>query len=432
MKNCIDEWPCTTKYCHIDEEEINKEQRKTICLLNNANECLENDWYYKYFLSYEKIVRLVGWILHFKNNCLMPKEIDKGALIAKKYQEAENRVIKMVQKVSCLSEKDVRLKTLVTIRDEEGVLRLKTKIINRKDYEDFLYPGVLPAQIYLLEVNFIKDISNPCKDLEEQQRGDNVPNLGDSRNKSKEKPSLVQVKDVRVPNITGSGRRAVRVLADDVGCDIIKIGTMVRKKDRFLKRRQRIVGPNGVTLKALELLTNCYVLVQGYTVSALGPYKGLQQVRKVVEDTMNNIHPLFSLKALMVKKELAKNPDLKNENWERFLPKYVKNHDKHKQPKKKRVKKDYTPFPPPQTERKVDKLMATGEYFLKEDDRKKKNLAEKMEKKAEAEVKRQERRNKSFIPPVEKSYGNKQQNEDNQLQKKKIEVTHKFKKIKRN
>ncbi|GFQ93228.1 KRR1 small subunit processome component homolog [Trichonephila clavata] len=224
--------------------------------------------------------------------------------------------------------------------------------------------------------------------------------------------------------------QAIRVLQDDVGCDIIKIGSMVRKKDKFLKRRQRIVGPKGATLKAIELLSSCFVLVQGNTVAALGPYKGLQHVRKIVEDTMKNIHPIYNIKALMIKKELAKDPKLKNENWERFLPKYVSKSVQHKQPKKKRVKKDYTPFPPPQQERKVDKLMASGEYFLTETDRKKKMLAEKLEKKVGAEVKRQERRNKPFIPPVEKSYRANQQDEDNQLKKKQIKVTQKFKKIK--
>merc|ERR1712130_390016 len=192
---------------------------------------------------------------------------------------------------------------------------------------------------------------------------------------------------------------------DDIGSDVIKIGNLVRNRERFIKRRQRLIGPNGSTLKSIELLTKCYVLVQGNTVSCLGPYQGLKQARKIVVDTMNNIHPIYNIKSLMIKRELMKDPKLKNENWDRFLPKFEhKNLSKRKQPLKKKEKKPYTPFPPAPVMSKIDKELESGEYFLKEKERKAKKATEKREKQGDAEQKRIEKREKSFKPPVEKKF----------------------------
>ena len=204
--------------------------------------------------------------------------------------------------------------------------------------------------------------------------------------------------------------QAIKILEDDVGADIIKIGNLVRNRDRFVKRRQRLIGPNGSTLKSIELLTSCYVLVQGNTVAALGPYQGLKQVRKVVVDTMNNVHPIYNIKSLMIKRELMKDPKLKNENWERFLPKFEhKNLSKRKQPLKKKEKKAYTPFPPAPVESKVDKELASGEYFLKASDKKMKKVVEQREKQAAAQLKRDEKRKKPFKAPNEDKAGSKKE-----------------------
>ncbi|XP_057495827.1 KRR1 small subunit processome component homolog [Actinidia eriantha] len=195
--------------------------------------------------------------------------------------------------------------------------------------------------------------------------------------------------------------QAIKILNDEMQCDIIKIGNLVRNKERFVKRRQHLVGPNSSTLKALEILTGCYILVQGSTVAAMGSFKGLKQLRKIVEDCMlNKMHPVYHIKILMLKKELAKDPALANENWDRFLPKFKKKNVKQKKVKSKE-KKPYTPFPPPQQPSKIDLQLESGEYFLSDKKKSAKKWQEKQEQQTEKTAENKRKREEAFVPPKE-------------------------------
>ncbi|KAG8387359.1 hypothetical protein BUALT_Bualt02G0013200 [Buddleja alternifolia] len=182
--------------------------------------------------------------------------------------------------------------------------------------------------------------------------------------------------------------QAIKILNDEMQCDIIKIGNLVRNKERFVKRRQHLVGPNSSTLK-------------GNTVSAMGSFKGLKQVRKVVEECiLNKMHPVYNIKILMMKRELAKDPTLANENWDRFLPSFKKKNVKQKKVKTKE-KKAYTPFPPPQQPSKIDMELESGEYFLSDKKKQANKWQEKQEKQAEKVAKSKKKREEAFVPPEE-------------------------------
>uniref|UniRef100_A0ACD5W0W9 Uncharacterized protein n=1 Tax=Avena sativa TaxID=4498 RepID=A0ACD5W0W9_AVESA len=209
--------------------------------------------------------------------------------------------------------------------------------------------------------------------------------------------------------------QAIKVLNDEMNCDIIKIGSIIRNKERFVKRRERLLGPNLSTLKAIEILTGCYILVQGNTVAAMGSFKGLKQVRRVVEDCIKNIkHPVYHIKELLIKRELAKNPALATESWDRFLPNFKKKNVKQKKPNTKE-KKQYTPFPPPQQPSKIDLELESGEFFLSDKKKSAKKWQEKLDKQSEKSEEKKRKREAAFVPPKENTQSTKTASDNNEI-----------------
>jgi ribosomal RNA assembly protein len=133
----------------------------------------------------------------------------------------------------------------------------------------------------------------------------------------------------------------------------------------------------------------------------MGGWKGLKTVRKIIEDCMKNMHPIYHIKELMIKRELAKDPELANQSWDRFLPKFKKKNVKRKKPSKiGKGKKDQV-FPPAPVPSKIDKQIESGEYFLSQEAKRRRQAAEKLEKQKEALSASQKRRRDAFVAPKE-------------------------------
>jgi ribosomal RNA assembly protein len=135
----------------------------------------------------------------------------------------------------------------------------------------------------------------------------------------------------------------------------------------------------------------------------------------------------------MIKKELAKDPNLAGEDWSRYYHYFVfsilkynyecfkSNFQKLKIKKKKRFlptfkkkntskrrvphvvnkKKSYTPFPPAPIPSKIDLQLESGEYFLNESQRANKKKEEKISAAKLKSAEKKRKREEEFVPPTE-------------------------------
>lgn len=226
--------------------------------------------------------------------------------------------------------------------------------------------------------------------------------------------------------------QAVKIMQDEMHCDIVKISGLVQNKERFVKRRERLIGPNGSTLKAIELLTDCYILIQGNTVACMGGFKGLKTARRIIEECMRNVHPVYNIKSLMIRRELEKDEKLKEMSWDRFLPKFKKKNVRRKKgiskDEQKKRKKAYTPFPPLPAPSKVDLQLESGEYFMSEEAKKQKRVSEKSVQREEKSAKKKRERERESVAPDEKERKEKKRKLENVASENVMELAAKVKK----
>ncbi|XP_050298613.1 uncharacterized protein LOC126737669 isoform X1 [Anthonomus grandis grandis] len=134
-----------------DEEEINRERRKKLVtvLINNERQKMSlMDWHLDYFSQYLKIIRMCAWISRFIYNT-RNKERHTGPLSTEEINQAEIFVLRQVQQEFFKDNKN-RLSGMEVFEDMDGVIRLKSRISNRSDCDNFLFPVILPGKHFLV------------------------------------------------------------------------------------------------------------------------------------------------------------------------------------------------------------------------------------------------------------------------------------------
>ncbi|XP_043480434.1 uncharacterized protein LOC122510088 [Leptopilina heterotoma] len=149
-----EEWPVSG--CKINENEVEKEKKKTIVVQMVNKEEIQLDISTR-FSSYTKLLRFIALALRFVRNCRtriqsrktkdkyqsIDKQDQENQLTSKEIEIAEIRLMQNLQKVMFDLKSTNKLSSLKTTVNENGLIVVKTKIFNREDNLNFLCPVVL-------------------------------------------------------------------------------------------------------------------------------------------------------------------------------------------------------------------------------------------------------------------------------------------------
>ncbi|GBM37176.1 hypothetical protein AVEN_14951-1 [Araneus ventricosus] len=142
FKDAPENWPkgeicCEPLSAHTESE------KSELVILNVDNDCFP--WYCLKKSNYNRMINVCAYILRFVNNCQkICTSINDSMLFFGEINKAEKCLIKLLQ---CQFFKTVSdLKFISVFKDDNGILRIKTKITYRKDDESFLAPTLLPEE----------------------------------------------------------------------------------------------------------------------------------------------------------------------------------------------------------------------------------------------------------------------------------------------
>jgi len=160
LKQPAKDWPSGEP--QPDEEIVEQERRK--CIVSSL-QCKEGqtDWYHAFSRTYDKIARVLAWVLRFVNRCRKVRAIQgSGKVVQWEIMLAEKCVIRYVQKESFAGHKDERISRLCPYMDSERIIHLRTKIIERMDLGDFGISAILPFSHPVMEMLVLRAHEKAC------------------------------------------------------------------------------------------------------------------------------------------------------------------------------------------------------------------------------------------------------------------------------
>ncbi|GFY55525.1 putative RNA-directed DNA polymerase from transposon X-element [Trichonephila inaurata madagascariensis] len=135
-------WPIDHLACETSE--VEREKRK-VRLCNLVAVEGEIPWYAIKFSNFQSIIRFVSWMLRFVKSTKKKREFREiGDLTVHEIEHAEKTLIKIVQAKFFPTEDS--FPNINVITDEEDIKRVKTRITERSDNPEFIYPIILPGE----------------------------------------------------------------------------------------------------------------------------------------------------------------------------------------------------------------------------------------------------------------------------------------------
>lgn len=141
LKSKLEDGPCSEPV--FDEKEIGLERKKITVPVSVFKERSVPE---PHFSTFAQNLRVYGWIRRFFNNCRAKKNerISAPHLSLAELRSAQNDLVRLIQQQSIPENTDT-ICNIQLRKDEDGIYRVMTRIVNKEETESFKNPAFLPS-----------------------------------------------------------------------------------------------------------------------------------------------------------------------------------------------------------------------------------------------------------------------------------------------